>query len=238
MLEKKEQLKRILQELQESTSNLEQICDLFQDNLDYFNENDRNRINEFNKIFDLKVQKIDEKIKSFVRFVEKSFALIEEEKLQEVVNKMCSNIPESDKWTTRQKINYIKKIFRQIYKKNPEPEKAFPLTYNFEWCLPSSIEICGEKRNIFFWDEALFQVVNVVCGDNKSLLINFISQDKSNKSMFSLTPSTYERPLEIINGIYIESKSTCDMLKACCKLLDIYGVSYDNVHIYLSHLSK
>ena len=68
MLEKKEQLKRILQELQESTSNLEQICDLFQDNLDYFNENDRNRINEFNKIFDLKVQKIDEKIKSFVSF--------------------------------------------------------------------------------------------------------------------------------------------------------------------------
>lgn len=238
MSEKKEQLNRILQELQESTSNLGRIRDLFQDNLDYFNENDRNRINEFNDIFDFKVQKIDEKIKSFVRFVEKSFARIEEEALQEVVNIMCANIPESDKWTTRQKINYIKKIFRQIYKKNPEPERAFPLTYNFEWCRPSSIEICGEKRNISFWDEAVSQVVDVVCGDNKSLLINFITQDKCTKPMFSLTPSTYERPLEITKGIYIESKSTCDMLRVCCKLLDIYGISHDNVHIYLSYLSR
>lgn len=257
-----EQINEILQKLQEATTNLASIRDSFQNRLDYFNEKDRRKINEFNETFDYKVQKIDEKIKSFVRFVEKSFAPTAEELAKEkALKKLRADFLEFDKWDAdvqkalleREIKNYAiseqEKTVKTPIKRpttgstvsidNTEPEKAFPVTYNFEFCRPYSIEICGEKRSITSWRDALCQVADVVCSDNQSPLTNFIAQDVSKRPWFSLTSSTYRSPLEITNGIYTESNlSARNMLKSCRKLLDIYGVSYDNVNIYLNKISS
>lgn len=256
------QINEILEKLKEATANLASIRDSFQNRLDYFNENDRRRINEFNETFDSKVQKIDEKIKSFVRFVEKSFAPTVEELVKEkALKKLRADFPEFDNWgievqkalLDREIKNYAiseqDKTIKTPIKRpttgssvsvdNPEPEKAFPVTYNFEFCRPYSIEICGEKRDITSWRDALCQIADVLCGSNQNPLTNFIAQDVSKRPWFSLTRSTYRSPLEITNGIYTEANLNArDMLKSCRKLLDIYGVSYDNVNIYLSKISS
>lgn len=257
-----EQINEILKKLQEVTVDLASIRDSFQNRLDYFNENDRRRINEFNETFDSKVQKIDEKIKSFVRFVEKSFAPTAEELAKEkAIKKLRADFPEFDKWDIevqkalmeREVKNYAiseqdKTVKTPVMRPttgsavsidNPEPEKAFPVTYNFEFCRPYAIEICGEKRDIASWRDALCQVADVLCSDNQSLLTNFIAQDVSKRPWFSLTPSTYRSPLEITDDIYTEANLNArDMLKSCRRLLDIYGVNYDDVNIYLNKISS
>lgn len=257
-----EQINEILQKLQEATSNLASIRDLFQNRLDYFNEDDRNRINEFNESFDSKVQKIDEKIKSFVRFVEKSFAPTAEELAKEkALKKLHADFPEFDNWgievqealldreiksfTINEQYKNVKKpvkhptIGSTVSIDNPELDKAFPITYNFEYCRPYAIEICGEKRNITSWRDALCQVADILCSDNQDPLKNFIAQDVSKKPWFSLSSSIYRSPLEIVNGIYSEANLNArDMLKSCRKLLDIYGVNYDKINIYLNKISS
>lgn len=257
-----EQINEILQKLQTTTANLASIRDLFQNRLDYFNESDRRKINEFNEIFDSKVQKIDEKINSFVRFVEKSFAPTAEELAKEkALKKLRADFPEFDKWDfevqkallEREIKNYAiskqDKTAKTPIKRpttgstvsidNPEPEKAFPVTYDFEFCRPYSIEICGEKRNISSWRDALCQVADVVYGNDQSPLTNFIAHDTNKRPWFSSISSIYRSPLEITKGIYTEANLNArDMLKSCRKLLDIYGVSYDNVNIYLSKISS
>lgn len=255
-----EQIKNILRDLQNATSALGVILDLFQAKLDYFNEEDRRKINEFNETFEQKRELIDMKISSFVRFIEKSFAPTAEEIAKEkALQKLRTDFPDFDKWDASIRNALLErelKSFEAHSKEtktrekmpttgstvsidNPEPEKAFPVTYNFEFCRPYSIEICGEKRDISSWRDALCQVADVVCSDNQSLLTNFIAQNVSKRPWFSLTPSTYRSPLEITNGIYTEANLNArDMLKSCRKLLDIYDVNYDNVNIYLNKISS
>lgn len=257
-----EQINEILEKLKEATANLASIRDSFQNRLDYFNENDRRRINEFNETFDSKIQKIDEKIKSFVRFVEKSFAPTAEEIAKEkALKKLRADFPDFDKWDIevqkalleREIKNYAiseqDKIVKMPTKRpttgstvsvdNPEPQKSFTVTYNFEFCRPYAIEIRREKRDITSWRDALCQVADIVCDGNQGTLTNFISQDVSKRPWFSLTSSIYRRPLEITDGIYTEANLNArDMLKSCRKLLDIYGIDYDNVNIYLNKISS
>ncbi len=255
-----EQIKNILRDLQNATSGLNKLCDLFQAKLDYFNEEDRRKINEFNETFEQKREQIDLKISSFVRFIEKSFAPSAEEIVKEkALQKLHTDFPEFDKWDASVQNAILEREMKsfEVHAKeiktkekkptlgsavsvdNPEPDMAFPVTYNFDFCRPYAIEICGERRDITSWRDALCQVADVVCCDNQSLLTNFIAQDVSKRPWFSLTPSTYRSPLEMTNGIYTEANLNArDMLKSCRKLLDIYGVNYDNVNIYLSKISS
>ncbi len=257
-----DQINDILQKLQEITATLAPIRDEFQNELDYFNEDDRRRINEFNETFDIKVQKIDAKIASFVRFVEKSFAPTAEELAKEqALKKLHADFPEFDTWDVSVQNALIDREMKNIaiseqnkpakvsLKRptvgstgsidNPEPDKAFPVTYNFEFCRPYAIEICGEKRNISSWRDALCEVADVVCSSNLEPITSFIKGDVGKRPWFSLSKSVYRSPLEITKGIYTEANLNArDMLRSCCKLLDIYAVDYDEVEIYLSKISS
>lgn len=255
-----EQIKNILRELQNTTSELNVIRDLFQAKLDYFNEEDRRKINEFNETFDQKCTQIDLKISSFVRFIEKSFAPSQKElAMEKALQKLRADFPDFDKWDSAIQNALLERELKsiEVYSKenktkekkttsgstvsvdNPDPDKAFPVTYNFDFCRPYAIEICGEKRNISSWRDALYQVADVVCSGDISPLTNFIKQDVSKRPLFSLTPSTYLSPLKITNGIYTEANLNArNMLKSCRKLLDIYDVDYDNVSIFLNKISS
>ncbi|MCQ2306873.1 MAG: hypothetical protein MJ000_04820 [Bacteroidales bacterium] len=254
-----EQIKNILRDLQNATSELNVIRDLFQAKLDYFNEEDRRKINEFNETFEQKREQIDGKINSFVRFIEKSFAPSAEEIVKEkALQKLHTDFPEFDKWDASvqnaileremksfvidSKDNKSKEksptIGATVCYDNPEPDKAFPITYNFEYCRPYAIEVCGERHNIKSWRDALCAVAEVLCEHNVKPLESFMSMDVKEKPWFSKTPDLYRSPLEIAEGVFAEANLNAkSMLASCCKLLDIYSVSYNEVCVYLSKIA-
>lgn len=257
-----EQIKDILQKLQEATASLFPIKDMFQNQLNYFNEDDRRKISKFNETFDYKVQNVNAKIASFVRFVEKSFTPSPEDLLKiKALDKLHADFQDFDKWEPGVQNALIDREIKNFAISEPnkpaketvkhpttgsavsvdnlEPNKAFPVTYNFEFCRPYAIEICGEKRNITSWRGALCEVADVLCSKNTNLLTIFIAQDVSKKPWFSLSPSVYRRPVEISKGIYTEANlNTHNMIKSCRKLLDIYAVDYNEVSIFLSKISS
>ena len=94
-----EQVKNILLDLQNTTARINIIRDLFQAKLDYFNEEDRRKINEFNEIVEQKREQIDGKISSFIHFVEKSFAPSPKElAMEKALQKLRADFLDFDKW--------------------------------------------------------------------------------------------------------------------------------------------
>lgn len=255
-----EQIKNILRDLQNATSELIIIRDLFQAKLDYFNEEDRRKINEFNETFEQKRELIDMKISSFVRFIEKSFAPTAEEIAKEkALQKLRTDFTDFDKWDVSIQNALLErelKSFEAHSKEtktrekmpttgstvsidNPEPDKAFPVTYNFDFCRPYAIEICGERHEIKSWRDALCAVAKVLCEHDIKPLESFMSKDVKEKPWFSKTSDLYRSPLEIVEGVFAEANLNAkSMLASCCKLLDIYSVSYNEVCVYLSKIAN
>lgn len=255
-----EQIKNILHNLRNTTSGLNVIRDLFQAKLDYFNEEDRRKINEFNETFEQKREQIDGKINSFVRFIEKSFAPTAEEIAKEkALQKLRTDFTDFDKWDVSIQNALLErelKSFEAHSKEtktrekmpttgstvsidNPEPDKAFPVTYNFDFCRPYAIEICGERHEIKSWRDALCAVAKVLCEHDIKPLESFMSKDVKEKPWFSRTSDLYRSPLEIVEGVFAEANLNAkSMLASCCKLLDIYSASYNEVCVYLSKIAN
>lgn len=251
-----EQIKNILRDLQNATSELIIIRDLFQAKLDYFNEEDRRKINEFNETFEQKRELIDVKISSFVRFIEKSFAPTAEEIAKEkALQKLRTDFPDFDKWDASIRNALLERELKSfeahsketktrekmpttgstVSADNPEPNKAFPITYNFEYCRPYAIEVCGERLYIKSWRDALCAVAKVLCEHDIKPLESFMSMDAKEKPWFSKTSDLYRSPLEIVEGVFAEANLNAkSMLALCRKLLDIYAVDYGEVSVYLS----
>lgn len=255
-----EQIKNILRDLQNATSELDVIRDLFQAKLDYFNEEDRRKINEFNETFEQKREQIDGKINSFMRFIEKSFAPTAEEIAKEIaLQKLHADFPEFDKWDASVQNALLERELKsfEMHSKeiktrdkkptsgstvcydNPEPDKAFPITYNFEYCRPYAIEVCGERHNIKSWRDALCAVAKVLCEHNTKPLESFMSMDVKEKPWFSRTSDLYRSPLEIVEGVFAEANlSAKSMLASCRMLLDIYSVDYSEISVFLSKIAN
>lgn len=255
-----EQIKNILRDLQNATSELIIIRDLFQAKLDYFNEEDRRKINEFNETFEQKRELIDMKISSFVRFIEKSFAPTAEEIAKEkALQKLRTDFPDFDKWDASIRNALLErelKSFEAHSKEtktrekmpttgstvsidNPEPDKAFPVTYNFDFCRPFAIEIFGEQHYIKSWRDALCAIAKVLYEQNPEPLDSFISNDFMGKPCFSKISIVYRDPLEIVEGVFAEANLNAkSMLASCRKLLDIYAVDYGEVSVFLSKIAN
>lgn len=255
-----EQIKNILSDLQNATSRLNIIRDLFQAKLDYFNEEDRRKINEFNETFEQKCEQMEGKISSFVRFIEKSFSPTAKEIAREkALKKLHADFPEFDNWdenVQKALLDRELKIFegksQEMQSKsqlsngcqtnvidNPDPDKVFPITYNFDFCRPYAIEIRGERYNIKTWRDALCAVARALCEQNTEPLNSFISNDFKEKPWFSLSPNAYRSPLEIVKGVFTEANLNAkSMLASCRKLLDIYSVDYSEVSVFLSKIAS
>ena len=73
--------------------------------------------------------------------------------------------------------------------------------------------------------------------DQQRGVVFLIAKDLSKKSLFSTETKNYLRPLEIANGLFVESNfSANQMCVSCKKLLDIYGITHSEVKLYLDRI--
>jgi hypothetical protein len=83
----------------------------------------------------------------------------------------------------------------------------------------------------------LKELANILYSENPSLINSFIAKDLSKKPLFSVDTQYYLHPLEITNGLFVESNfSANQMCISCKKLLDIYGIAHSEVRIYLDRI--
>ena len=256
----KKQIKDILHELQEATAHLSVIRDLYQNDLDYFNENDRRRINDFNETFDLKREQIDGKINSFVKFIEKSFAPTPQELAKEkALQKLKLDFPDFDNWDKNVQVALLERELKNISietipvnpktpvkreKKgesveNPYPEKEYHITSDFSYCKPSALSVSGNLMHVSSWKDVLVKLADFLCSKDVNPLRNYIDSDVSNRPCFSLSTEKYRTPIVVASGIFAEAnRSAPDLIKTCRRLLDIYSVDYSDIKIYLSKIAS
>lgn len=251
-----DQIKDILSDLKKATNGLCILTDLFQNDLDYFDEEDRRKIAEFNTTFEQKRVHIDNKINSFIRFIEKSFAPAPKDIAKvKALQKLRIDFPEFDEWDNKVKEPLIEHEMRnqkqtqQSIKKrptlgstvaidNPDPNKAFAITSDFEFCRPYSIVITDRKYDIATWRDALCSVANALYEKDPEPLKSYINNDLSRKPLFSISTDKYRSPLEITKGIFAESNLNAkSMLASCWKLLDIYDIDYSEIQIFLRKIA-
>lgn len=259
-----DQIKNILFELQEATSKLSVLRDLFQNKLDYFNDADRKKISDFNAAFEEKKESIDRKINSFSRFIEKSFAPSHEELLktkaleklhtdyhsfddfndaakQALIEREMHNLKDS----TQEKSDVKKeeKEPRKLTDKtasidNPEPEKPFQLTDDFLFCRPLSFDFKNVKYEVKSWAD-IFRIISTkLYTESAQPITDYIASNSDKRPFAANQPDGYLRPLQIAENIYVETNlSANNMMKSCRKMLDIYQINLDEVKIYLSKIS-
>lgn len=253
-----EQVKSMIEELRQVTKNLTVLRDLFQNDKDYFDVDDRKRITEFNIIFDGKMDQIESKINSFVRFIEKSFAPSPADiAKKKALEKLHVDFPDFDSWASDVRVALLNrevKSFEEMHNKsevkrfakqptisidNPTPEKPYPVTYNFEYCRPSAIELFGEKYPVSTFRDTLHEIANALYQNNATPLNEYIENDNSSKPRFSTDPDLYRIPVKIGEDIYTETNlHSQGVMKTICLLLDIYAVDYSKVSIYLRKISS
>lgn len=256
----KEQINTLISDLQNATSHLDAILDAYQENMDYFNEADRRKINDFKVIFNRKREAIDARISSFVRFIEKSFAPSQEEILKEkALQKLHNDFPDFDSWADNVKQAILDRELKtlisaqssraasqrlttgdSVYQDNPDADQPHSINENFVFSKPYKIEFLGEEYAVKNWRDVLCVIANALYTDNAAPLQEHIANDDSKKPKFaeSILPN-YRRPLEITQSVYTDAdRNATDMLNLCRLLLRIYSVDEDEVTIYLSKIAK
>lgn len=254
-----ENISQLLNELKEAFSRLRVIRDLYQEDLDYFNEDDRSKINSFNADFDDKYEALERKINTFSRFVEKKFSPTPEQiACKQALEKLHKDFPDFETWGDDVKKALLERELKSSKVKtldvkekkptigvevsidNPMPDKVYYITDDFTFCRPSSIVILGKRFEIVTWRDAMTCVGHTLYGIDKKPLDEFINNDASERPIFFRIKQAYHRrPVEVAEGVYMEANlNAADMMRMCKRLLDIYEISYDNIQIYLRKVAK
>ncbi|HBZ34377.1 MAG TPA: hypothetical protein DEO38_04665 [Bacteroidales bacterium] len=255
-----EHVNTLITELQNATFKLDAILDVYQENLDYFNEVDRRKITDFKVIFERKREAIDASINSFVRFIKKSFAPSQKDILKEkALQKLHNDFPDFDSWDenvkhalldrelktlfSRQSVNASSKrptTGESVYLDNPNTDQPHSINENFVFSKPYKIEFLSKEYAVKNWRDVLCVIANSLYTDNPAPLNSYIVNDDSKKPKFaeSILPN-YRRPIEIAKGIYTDAnRNATDMLNLCRLLLQIYSIDEDEITIYLSKIAK
>jgi hypothetical protein len=99
------------------------------------------------------------------------------------------------------------------------------------------LNLCGQRYAINNWAMLLKELAEILYNENSIPINEFIAKDLSKKPLFSNNRQKYFRPLEIVNGLFVESNfSANQMCGFCKKLLDIYGIAHSEVKIYLDRI--
>ncbi|MDR0606145.1 MAG: hypothetical protein LBG80_17840 [Bacteroidales bacterium] len=258
-----EQIKNILAELNAMRVKLSELRDLFWLKIDRYNEADQQRGVAFDEKFEQQRDKLFHVIDSFTAFIEKSFAPNAEEIAKEkALQKLRAEFSDFDSWNEEAKkallereiqtilIEIPKRIIAKIktdeepnrspkYQVNCQPDKIYSIDSDFTHCRPCFFEFRNKKYAVNNWAMVLRELANILYTENPALIAEFIAKDLSKKPLFSTETKNYLRPLEIADGLYVESNfSAKQMCNSCKKLLDIYGIAHSDIKIYLDRIPK
>jgi hypothetical protein len=255
-----EQVEKIISELKAIQTKLPELRDLFWLKIDRFNEDDRQRGETFDEKFERQTTNLYRVIDSFTTFIEKSFTPTAEEVAKEkAIEKLRAEFPSFDDWNEEAKnalitrevkaiLNNIPQVIVQKpsnkpnrgpkYTINNSPDKVYNINSDFSHCRPSFLEFRNNKYAVNNWAMVLKELANILYSENPAPVNEFILKDLSKKPLFSNNQQNYFRPLEIVNGLFVESNfSANQMCGFCKKLLDIYGIAHSDVKIYLDRIS-
>lgn len=256
-----EQIKNILSELKAIQAKLPELRELFWLKIDRYNEADQQRGVAFDEIFEQKLNKLFRTIEAFSAFIEKSFApTFEEVAKEKALQKLCTEFPGFNDWNEEAKNALLEREIQSIlvkipqrivarvkadeepnrgpkYQTNSQPNKVYSIDSDFSHCRPCFFEFGDKKYPVNNWAMVLKELANILYTENPIPITEFIAKDLSKKPLFSTAPKNYLRPLEIANGLFVESNfSANQMCVSCKKLLDIYGIEHTEVKIYLDRI--
>ena len=256
-----EQIEKIITELKAVQAKLPELRDLYWLKIDRYNEIDQQRGVVFDENFEQQCNKLFRAIDSFAVFIEKSFAPTAEEVAKEKIQqKLRAEFPSFDDWNEEAKKALVEREMKSIlikspqrvvasvktkeepnrgpkYKTNDQPDKIYIIDNDFSHCRPSFFEFRNQKYVVNNWAMVLRELANILYAENPTLITDFIAKDLSKKPLFSTETKNYLRPLEIANGLFVESNfSANQMCVSCKKLLDIYGITHSEVKLYLDSI--
>ena len=256
-----EQIKNILSELNAIQAKLLELRELFWLKIDRYNEVDQQRGVAFDERFEQQRSKLFRTIESFSAFIEKSFAPTSEEVAKEkALKKLCAEFPGFNDWNEEAKkallereiqttsIKIPQRIVAKVkaneepnrgpkYQINKQPEKVYSIDSDFSHCRPCFFEFRDKKYAVNTWAMVLKELASLLYNESPAIIAEFIARDLSKKPLFTTAPKNYLRPLEIANGLFVESNfSANQMCVSCKKLLDIYGIEHSEVKIYLDRI--
>ncbi len=256
-----DQIKNILSEFDAIQTKLPELRELFWLKIDRYNEADQQRGVAFDEKFERQCEKLFRRIDSFSAFIKRSFAPSAEELAKEkALEKLRSEFPGFDEWNEEAKRALLEREIQTIlikikqnniakiksnkepnrgpkYQINNQPDKIYSIDSDFSHCRPSFFEFRDKKYSVNNWAMVLKELENILYTENSTLITEFIVRDLSRKPLFSINPKNYLRPLEISNGLFVESNfSANQMCRTCKKLLDIYGIEHSEVKLYLDRI--
>lgn len=254
-----EQIENILTELKAIQAKLPELRDLFWLKIDRYNEADQQRGVVFDEKFEQQCSKLFRTIEAFSAFIEKSFAPSAEEVAEEkALQKLRSEFPGFDEWNEEAKKALLEREIQTIlikipqrivenasevinrepkYQINNQPNKIFSIDSDFSYCRPCFLEFKSKKYAVNNWAMVLKELASILYSENPAPIIEFIANDLSKKPLFSTNPKNYLRPLEIANGLFVESNfSANQMCVSCKKILDIYRIEHSEVKLYLDRI--
>jgi len=256
-----EQIENILAELKTIQKRLPELRDLFWLKIDRYNEADQERGVAFDEKFEHQRDKLFRMIDSFSAFIEKNFAPTAEEIARnKALQKLRTEFPGFDDWNEEAKKALLEREVQSFlvtipqrvvlkrkaneepnrgpkYQINDQPDKIYSIDSDFSHCRPSFFEFRNQKYAVNNWAMVLKELANLLYSENPLIVNNFITKDLSKKPLFSTDAQDYLRPLEIANGLFVESNfSANQMCISCKKLLDIYGIAHSEVEMYLDRI--
>ena len=256
-----EQIENILAELKTIQAKLPELRDFFWLKIDRYNEAEQQRGVAFDEKFEQQRNKLFRMIYSFSAFIEKSFAPSAEEIARnKALQKLRAEFPGFDEWNEEAKKALLEREVQSFlvtipqrvvlkrkaneepnrgpkYQINDQPDKIYSIDSDFSHCRPSFFEFRNQKYAVNNWAMVLKELANLLYSENPLIVNNFITKDLSKKPLFSTDAQDYLRPLEIANGLFVESNfSANQMCISCKKLLDIYGIVHSEVEMYLDRI--
>ena len=254
-----EQIKNRLAELKAIQAKLPELRDLFWLKIDRYDKDDQQRGVAFDEKFEQQCGKVVRAIDSFTTFVEKSFTPSAEEIAKEkALQKLRAEFPNFDDWNKEAKKaligkeiqTFLVKIPQRIimtnteepnrgpkYQINNQPDKIYSIDSDFSYCRPCFFEFRNKKYAVNNWAMLLKELAEVLYSGNPTPINEFIVKDLSKKPLFSTETKNYFRPLEIADGLYVESNfSATQMCAFCRKMLDIYDIAHSEIKIYLDRI--
>jgi hypothetical protein len=254
-----ELIKNILAELKAIQAKLPELRDLFWLKIDRYNEADQQRGVAFDEKFEQQRDKLVRVIDSFTAFVEKSFApSVEEIAKGKALQKLRAEFPGFDDWNEEAKKALLEREIQTLlakipqkiirtnteepnrgpkYQINKQPDKIYSIDSDFSHCRPCFFEFRNKKYAVSNWAMVLKELANILYIESPARITEFIAKDLSKKPLFSTETKNYLRPLEIANGLFVESNfSANQMCISCKKLLDIYDITHLEVKLYLDRI--